>query len=253
MSDAEVRRLAGTFRRDRFPLDVIWLDIDYQDHNRPFTVNKTTFPDMPALVRDMGQSGIKLVPITDLHIAYLPNQGYAPYDSGVAGNNFVHDANGKLYVAPVWPGPSVFPDFTRASTRAWWGSLYKDFIADGFGRYAMWRSVIRTSLMPFAPMSARARHVRESRAVDREGAVLILVVDVEPDRVEREAVAAERSDKLPHLGVAHVAPARLLVAERPRGASGAFAGKVGVAAHDVAHGRASNQIVIDRPVDRADP
>ena len=135
MSDAEVRRLAGTFRRDGFPLDVIWLDIDYQDHNRPFTVNKTTFPDMPALVRDMGESGIKLVPITDLHIAYLPNQGYAPYDSGAVGNNFVHDANGKLYVAPVWPGPSVFPDFTRASTRAWWGSLYKDFIADGFAGF----------------------------------------------------------------------------------------------------------------------
>jgi alpha-glucosidase len=40
-----------------------------------------------------------------------------------------------LYVAPVWPGPSVFPDFTRASTRAWWGSLYKDFIDDGFAGF----------------------------------------------------------------------------------------------------------------------
>jgi alpha-glucosidase len=135
MSDAEVRQIATTFRRDRFPLDVIWLDIDYQDRNRPFTVNKSTFPNMPALVHDMGQLGIKLVPITDLHVAYLPNQGYAPYDSGAAGNNFVHDSKGNLYVAPVWPGPSVFPDFTRASTRAWWGSLYKDFIADGFAGF----------------------------------------------------------------------------------------------------------------------
>ncbi len=135
MSDAEVRQIAGTFRRDRFPLDVIWLDIDYQDRNRPFTVNKSTFPDMRALVRDMGQTGIKLVPITDLHVAYLPAQNYAPYDSGAAGNHFVHAADGKVYVAPVWPGPSVFPDFTRASTRAWWGSLYKDFVADGFAGF----------------------------------------------------------------------------------------------------------------------
>lgn len=135
MSDAEVRTLAARFRKERFPLDVIWLDIDYQDHNRPFTVNKATFPDMRKLVSDMGSDGIRLVPITDLHVAYLPNQGYAPFDSGIAGENFVHKADGSLYVAPVWPGPSVFPDFTRASTRAWWGSLYKDFIADGFAGF----------------------------------------------------------------------------------------------------------------------
>jgi alpha-glucosidase len=135
MSDAEVRSLAARFRHERFPLDVIWLDIDYQDHNRPFTVNRATFPDMRKLVADMGAEGIRLVPITDLHVAYLPNQGYAAFDTGVAGNNFVHKPDGSLYVAPVWPGPSVFPDFTRASTRAWWGSLYKDFIDDGFAGF----------------------------------------------------------------------------------------------------------------------
>ena len=135
MSDTEVRSLAARFRQESFPVDVIWLDIDYQDRNRPFTVNKSTFPDMRKLVTDMGSQGIRLVPITDLHVAYLPNQGYAAFGSGVSGNNFVHKPDGSLYVAPVWPGPSVFPDFTRASTRAWWGSLYKDFMADGFAGF----------------------------------------------------------------------------------------------------------------------
>jgi alpha-glucosidase len=135
MSDTEVRQIAERFRHDRFPLDVIWLDIDYQDRNRPFTVNNATFPNMPRLVRDMGSLGIKLIPITDLHVAYLPGQHYEPYDSGAPGNNFVHAADGSVYVAPVWPGPSVFPDFTRASTRAWWGSLYKQFLADGFAGF----------------------------------------------------------------------------------------------------------------------
>lgn len=135
MSDAEIRSLAARFRKEQFPIDVIWMDIDYQDRNRPFTVNKSTFPDMRKLVSDIGSEGIRLVPITDLHIAYLPGQGYAPFDTGIAGNNFVHQADGSLYVAPVWPGPSVFPDFTRASTRAWWGGLYKDFIDDGFAGF----------------------------------------------------------------------------------------------------------------------
>lgn len=29
------------------------------------------------------------------------------------------------------PGPSVFPDFTRKVTRNWWGTLYRQFVADG--------------------------------------------------------------------------------------------------------------------------
>jgi alpha-glucosidase len=134
-SDADVRGIASRLRSDRIPADVIWMDIDYQDRDRPFTVNTKAFPDLKKLNSDMNAEGIRLVAITDLHIAYLPNQGYAPFESGIAGNDFVHKADGTLYVAPVWPGPSVFPDFTRASTRAWWGSLYKDFIADGFSGF----------------------------------------------------------------------------------------------------------------------
>jgi alpha-glucosidase len=135
MSADEVRGIAARLRQDRIPADVIWLDIDYQDRNRPFTTNKATFPDLKALARDVGAEGIKLVAITDLHIAYAPNQGYAPYDSGVAGDHFLKNPDGTVYVAPVWPGPSVFPDFTRAATRAWWGSLYKDFAADGIAGF----------------------------------------------------------------------------------------------------------------------
>jgi len=135
MSAAEVRKIAATLRKDRIPADVIWLDIDYQDRNRPFTTNKRTFPDLKALASDVAKDGFKLVAITDLHVAYAPNQGYSPYDSGSAGDHFLKNPDGSVYVAPVWPGPSVFPDFTRAASRAWWGSLYKDFAADGIAGF----------------------------------------------------------------------------------------------------------------------
>jgi alpha-glucosidase len=134
-SDSEVRGIADRLRSDKIPADVIWMDIDYQDHDRPFTVDRTTFPDLKKLNSDVNAQGIRLVAITDLHIAYLPNLGYAPFDTGVAGHHFVRKADGSLYVAPVWPGLSVFPDFTRAATRAWWGGLYKDFIAAGFAGF----------------------------------------------------------------------------------------------------------------------
>jgi alpha-glucosidase len=119
---AELRGIAARLRSERIPADVLWLDIDFQDRNRPFTANPVTFPDMKGLIDEVGKDGFKVVTITDLHVAEAPDRGYAPYDSGMAQDRFLHRADGKAYVAPVWPGPSLFPDFTQASTRRWWGT-----------------------------------------------------------------------------------------------------------------------------------
>ena len=130
-SAAEVRGVAARLRRDRFPTDVIWLDIGFQDRDRPFTTNPKTYPDLPGLVAELRGQGFHTVVITDLHVAKLPGEGYAPYDSGVAADAFIRDADGAMFTGKVWPGPAVFPDFTRADVRAWWGTLYGDFAAMG--------------------------------------------------------------------------------------------------------------------------
>ena len=118
-------------RTDKIPSDVLYLDIDYQFKNRPFTVDPTTFPNFPGLVSDLRKQHFHLVNITDLHIAHAPNQGYSPYDTGHAGDHFVKNPDGSEFVGIVWPGPAVFPDFTRAQTREWWGGLYREFVQDG--------------------------------------------------------------------------------------------------------------------------
>ncbi len=129
--ESQLRDVADRLRKDRIPSDVLWLDIGFQHDNWPFTVNDQAFPDFRGMVQDLERQHFKLVVITDLHIARQPNQGYAPYDSGVAGDRFVKNPDGSIYVGKVWPGPSVFPDFTQAQTRQWWGTLYKTFIDDG--------------------------------------------------------------------------------------------------------------------------
>jgi alpha-glucosidase len=130
MTRKETEEVAARFRTDRIPADVIWLDIDFQQKNRPFTINEDRFPGFADMVHTLSAEQFHLITITDPHIAYLPNQNYAPYDSGKAGDHFVK-RNGQDYVGPVWPGPSVFPDFTQQQTRAWWGTLYKQLVADG--------------------------------------------------------------------------------------------------------------------------
>jgi len=135
MSETEVRGIAKRLRSERIPTDVIWLDIDFQDRNRPFTTNSKTFPDLKGLAGDLAAEGFKLVTITDLHVAHAPDQGYKPYDSGLGGDHFLKTSDGKTYIAPVWPGPSVFPDFTRKASRDWWGGLYKEFVDDGIAGF----------------------------------------------------------------------------------------------------------------------
>ncbi len=129
--ESQVREVADRLRADKIPSDVLYMDIDYQDRNRPFTVNPVTFPNFPGFVADLHKQNFHLVIITDLHIAHAPNQGYMPYDTGHAGDHFVKNPDGSEFVGVVWPGPAVFPDFTRAQTRAWWGNLYAQFVKDG--------------------------------------------------------------------------------------------------------------------------
>lgn len=129
--ESEVRAIANRLRQDKIPVDAIYLDIDFQDHHRPFTVDQIQFPHFSQMIADLKKQDLHVVAITDLHIAYLPNANYAPYDSGVAGDHFVKKPDDTTYVGKVWPGPSVFPDFTRKSTRKWWGSLYTQFVHDG--------------------------------------------------------------------------------------------------------------------------
>ncbi|HEU5068466.1 MAG TPA: glycoside hydrolase family 31 protein [Sphingomicrobium sp.] len=135
MSAAEVRDVAKTLRSDRIPTDVMWLDIDFQDRNRPFTIDAKTYPDLKKLTADLAAEGIKLIAITDLHIADAPNQGYAPYDTGIAGNDFVHNPDGSVYVGKVWPGPSVFPDFTDKRARAWWATNFTQLADAGIAGF----------------------------------------------------------------------------------------------------------------------
>ncbi len=144
MSAGEVRAVAASMRGHRIPCDVLWFDIDALDRRRPFTINVEAFPDFSALIDDLGLQGFRSVIITDLHVPCLSGQDYAPYDSGAAGDHFVHAADGAAYVGEVWPGECCFPDFTREATRHWWGTLFRNPI---FGQVAgIWNDMNEPSV-----------------------------------------------------------------------------------------------------------
>lgn len=129
--ESEVRRIASRLRSEHIPADAIYLDIDYQLKNRPFTVDPEKFPHFDQMIQDFKAMHLHTILITDLHLAKLPGQEYKPYDEGIAGDHFVKNPDGTVYTGEVWPGPAVFPDFTRKVSRDWWGTLYEDFSKRG--------------------------------------------------------------------------------------------------------------------------
>ena len=129
--ESRAYEIVKRMRDDNIPCDAIYFDIDYQQGYAPFTINREYFPTFQKMVSDFKKQGIRSVLITDLHIKQDPNHGYFPYDSGMREDVFVKRPDGSLYVAPVWPGLSVFPDFTLARVRDWWGRLYLGFVNMG--------------------------------------------------------------------------------------------------------------------------
>ncbi len=119
--DTQVKEVCQAFRDKGVPADGIWLDIDYMDGFRSFTWHPTDFADPAGLSSDVGDLGFKLTAIIDPGLKLDP--GWDVYQAGLAGEHFLMDPAGGPYRGVVWPGDSVFPDFTRAETRAWWGSL----------------------------------------------------------------------------------------------------------------------------------
>ena len=142
--ETQVRAIAAEFRRKQIPADVIYLDIDYQDGNRPFTVDHSKFPHFEEMIHDLGEQGFKVVAVTDPHLKH--EAGYQPYDEAVANDYLVHNPDGSVYVGEVWPGESVFPDFVRADVRIWWGTLYANFVKVGIRGF--WNDMNEPAIFP---------------------------------------------------------------------------------------------------------
>ena len=157
-TETRLREVAAKLRSDKIPADVLYMDIDYQQQNRPFTVDPQKFPHFAEMLRDLRQQHFRVVTITDLHIAHVPSGDYAPYNTGAAGDHFVKNPDGSVFVGTVWPGPSVFPEFTRQSTREWWGQLYSKFVSNGVSGF--WNDMNEPSvfLTPTKTMPLQTQH-----------------------------------------------------------------------------------------------
>ena len=129
MNEDEIREVVRIHRERGIPLDAVYMDIDYMDGYKDFTVSNERFPDFPQFVQEMRDQGVRLVPIIDAGVKI--EEGYDIYEEGRQYQLFCKRADGSDFVAGVWPGRTHFPDFMNSNARMWFGSKYKVLIDSG--------------------------------------------------------------------------------------------------------------------------
>ncbi|MDF3071395.1 MAG: Alpha-glucosidase, partial [Polyangiaceae bacterium] len=145
------------YRERKLPCDSLWLDIGYMEGYRVYTWSKDRFSDVPKLMNAAESDGFKVITIVDPGVKLDP--GYAVFEEGRAQGVFCKTEAGKLYVGQVWPGRTVFPDFTLEKTRSFWADLTAKHLSQGIA--GIWNDMNEPATGDVEPFSMR---------FDRDGA-----------------------------------------------------------------------------------
>lgn len=129
MNADEVREVVKKHRENHIPLDSVYLDIDYMERYKDFSINEEAFPDFENFVQEMKDQHVRLVPIIDAGVKI--EEGYDTYEEGVKNSYFCKNADGTDFVAGVWPGRVHFPDVLNPKARDWFGKSYKFLLDKG--------------------------------------------------------------------------------------------------------------------------
>lgn len=159
-SEADLVSLDKSFRKHQIPADGLWLDIDYMDDYKVFTFNRHHFPRPKSALKKLNDAGRKVVPIIDPGVAR--EAGYGVYDRGRQEKAFCLNPQHHEYIGLVWPGITVFPDFSLPSARKWWAGEVAGFAR--LGLYGAWLDMNDPSTGPVENQDMLFQHARKDHS-----------------------------------------------------------------------------------------
>lgn len=119
-----VKEVVQRNRAAGIPFDTQVTDVDYMENKKAFTYDKVKFNGLPEFAQDLHDHGQKYVIILDPAIAISKRADGAPYESyerGTAKKVWVNESDRTTeIIGEVWPGLTVYPDFTNPSCMDWW-------------------------------------------------------------------------------------------------------------------------------------
>ncbi|XP_073706325.1 sucrase-isomaltase, intestinal-like [Garra rufa] len=120
---AEVKKVVDRNRQAGFPYDVQYTDIDYMEDKKIFTYDMEKFAELPQFADYMHDAGQKYIIILDPAVStgQRINGPYEALDRGHAAKAWVTEPDGETpLLGQVWPGETVFPDYTNQACIDWW-------------------------------------------------------------------------------------------------------------------------------------
>ncbi|KAM4742529.1 sucrase-isomaltase, intestinal [Anableps anableps] len=128
---SEVKNTVERNRAVDLPYDIQYTDIDYMEDKKDFTYDKVNFHELPQFADYLHEKGQRYILILDPAIAISKRVGGAPYESydrGTAKKAWVFESDETTpLVGEVWPGDTVFPDYTSPNCIDWWVDEYERF------------------------------------------------------------------------------------------------------------------------------
>ena len=168
-NEQTIRATAQAFRDYNLPLSAIHLDIDAQVGHRAFTIDPERFPNLANFTQELLELGVRFVAINNPGIKYSRHNNL--FLEGQVLDAFCKEPNGKLVLAPVWPGQSVFPDFTNPKVRRWWSRQYQYLLDVGVAGF--WHDMNEPSVFTLwgdRTLPKVTRHCLEGRGGDHREA-----------------------------------------------------------------------------------
>lgn len=129
----DLSRIADAYQAHQIPNDGLWLDIDYMDGFRVFTLDAQHFSEPIAQLKKLNERGHRVIPILDPGLRKDP--AYSVYAEAKAQDILCQTIEGEDFVGYVWPGYTVFPDFSLPEARAFWAQQVAQLTRLGFGGY----------------------------------------------------------------------------------------------------------------------
>lgn len=150
-NEGDISSVIDNCKKHDIPLDTVYLDIDYMQNLKDFTVDPDKFPDFSNYVAKCKEAGIRLIPIIDAGVKM--EEGYDIYEEGVKNGYFIQNEDGTPFEAAVWPGRVHFPDFLNPEAREWFGMKYKSLIDQGIEGF--WNDMNEPSIF-YTPSAMKA-------------------------------------------------------------------------------------------------
>ncbi len=139
------------FSVNKFPVDVLWMDIKWSENYQFFNFDNTSFP--PAKLDQMNAqiatSNRRLVLVIDPMVQN--NTDYFAFTNGIKLENNSQEGNvtnifikkyglDQNYVGYSWPGWSVWVDFLNTNAEKYWASLVVNITGTNY-LYTYWNDM----------------------------------------------------------------------------------------------------------------